>query len=153
MKLSIELKKKLFSYCEDYVNRSIKTLENALADVQDAANSDTKGSAGDKHETGRAMMHLESEKNAKQLSERLSLKKVLALIDPKKIDDKVQLGSLVISDSAKYYISIPIGKVSIEGEDYFVISPVSPIGNLLIDKQKGEGFSFNSKTHQIVDIY
>jgi len=152
MKLTIELKKKLFSYCEDYVNMSIKTLENALEDAQDAANSDTKGSAGDKHETGRAMMHIEKENNAKILAERLNLRKTLALINPEEKHVNIKLGSLISTSNGIFFLAIPIGKVKLE-EDFFIISPVSPIGKLLMEKKKGEEFSFNSKIVQIINVF
>ncbi len=124
-------KKVLFDYCKQYVDKRIALVTNEMNAAQEAANSETKGSAGDKHETGRAMMHLEKEKNALQLVEHLKLKKVLAQISPEETHQHVRLGSLILTNSGIYYLSIAIGKVEIGGKIYFVISPVSPIGNLL----------------------
>ena len=149
---TIAIKKKLFTYCEEQVNESISILGGALNDSQESANSETKGSAGDKHETGRAMMHLENEMNAKQLAERLKLAEVLQRIDADEKHDKVRLGSLVICSNGNYFISIAIGKTELEGVNYLLISPASPIGALLMDKKKGDDFTFNGKSIKIEAI-
>ena len=64
--------------------------------AQEAANDDTKSTAGDKHETGRAMMHLEREKGEMQLIEAEKLKSFLDRVDISKTYQTVQTGSLVL---------------------------------------------------------
>jgi len=145
-------KKILFDYCQQYISDRIAMVSDAMKAAQEAANSETKGSAGDKHETGRAMMHLEKEKNARQLAEHLKLKKVLAQINPEESSQQVGLGSLIITNSGIYYLSIAIGKVEIGGEMYFVISPVSPIGNLLLNAQVGSELEFNGRKIMVEEI-
>jgi hypothetical protein len=145
MALTLKTKKKLFDYCQQYVDERIALVKNEMESNQEAANSETKGSAGDKHETGRAMMHLEKEKHARQLAEHIKLKKVLAQINPEEAHQIAGLGSLIKTNSGIYYLSIAVGKVEIGGENYFIISPASPIGNLLINTQVGSELSFNGK--------
>ena len=152
MKLSIELKKKLFDACQDYVEKSIAHLMEAMESSQESANADTKGSAGDKHETGRAMMHLEKEKNAKQLAERLNLRKVLPLLYPNKIQSEGQLGSLIKTNNGFYYLSIPMGKLELEGKLFYIISAVSPIGNLLLNTKVGSEIIFNGQKIKIEGV-
>lgn len=152
MPSSMEIKKKLFTYCEKQINENISILRAALNDSQESANSETKGSAGDKHETGRAMMHLENEMNAKQLAERLKLAEVLQRIDPDEKHYRVQLGSLVICSNGNYFISVAIGKTELEGVNYLLISAASPIGALLMDKKKGDNFTFNGKSIMIESV-
>jgi transcription elongation GreA/GreB family factor len=145
-------KEELLTACYNFINESISVINEALNDAQDAANSDSKGSAGDKHETGRAMMHLEKEKNAKQLAGRVKLLSVLALINPKEKHGKARLGSLIITNKSNYFLSIAMGKVEIDGELYFVISPVSPIGKLLLNTEKGSRFTFNAQEIVVEDV-
>lgn len=149
---SVEIKRRLFTYCENYVNENISLLRAAMDDSQLSANSETKGSAGDKHETGRAMMHLENEMNAMQLTERLKLLEVLKRIDPSEKHDKVKLGSLVISSNGNYFIAIAIGKTELNGVLYLLISPASPIGALLMNKKEGDVFTFNGKSIKIESV-
>ena len=57
------IKKALFAKCEAFVSEKIDSLERGLESHQKALASETKSSAGDKHETGRAMLQLEMEKS------------------------------------------------------------------------------------------
>ena len=138
-------KKVLFDYCERYVDERIKLTTQAMNAAQEAANSETKGSAGDKHETGRAMMHLEKEQHGRQLAEHLKLRKVLAQMNPQEKHLRARLGSVVFTDTGIYFLAIPIGKVDIEGKTFFIISPVSPIGKLLMNSQKGSELNLNGR--------
>lgn len=152
MALTIQTKKILFDHCQQYVDKRIAMVTNEMNAAQEAANAETKGSAGDKHETGRAMMHLEKEKNARQLAEHLKLKKVLAQIKPEEMYQQVRLGSLILTNSGIYYLSIAIGKVEIGKEVYFIISPVSPIGNLLMNAKVGSELEFNGRKIVVEEI-
>ena len=145
MSASVKLKKTLFQYCQKYVSERIAMVSGAMLAAQEAANEETKGSAGDKHETGRAMMHLEKEKNARQLVEHLKLKKVLAQINPEETHQTARLGSLIFTNTGIYYLAIPIGKVEISGGFYFIISPVSPIGKVLLNAIKGSEIRFKGR--------
>jgi hypothetical protein len=134
------------------VNERIALVSDAMHAAQEAANEETKGSAGDKHETGRAMMHLEKEKNARQLAEHLKLQKVLSQINPEETNEIAGLGSLIITNTGIYYLAIPIGKVKIRNEIYFIISPVSPIGKLLMNAKVGSELNFNERVILVEQI-
>lgn len=49
------LKEQLLDHCNSYIGLKLETIRHAIANAQESANDDTKSSAGDKHETGRAM--------------------------------------------------------------------------------------------------
>ena len=63
-----------------YVHERIAATQEAIYTAQLSANEETKSSAGDKYETGRAMAQLEIEKNTAQLAEALKLKQMLKQI-------------------------------------------------------------------------
>jgi transcription elongation GreA/GreB family factor len=128
---------------------TVALLKKAMDDAQEAANSDTKGSAGDKHETGRAMMHLEGEKNAQQLGEKIKLLRVLQQIKPDVELQKIQLGSLVKTNQGNFFIAIPLAKVEIEEHSVFCISPASPLGKELMSCEKGAEFEFNGRKYRV----
>ena len=152
MAYQLAIKKELLSMCKSNLNKSIEDLKKAWLDAQDSANSDSKGSAGDKHETGRAMMHLEVEKNAKQLAERMQLLKIVALINPDQKHSKAQLGSLLKTNFGTYYLAIAMGKMVVGNEDIFVISPASPIAKLLLGSEVVSSFTFNAKKFEVLEI-
>ena len=61
------LKKQVFDHCWDTVLKQEKSLLNRQQLLRESLESEQKSSAGDKHETGRAMVQLEQEKLGKQL--------------------------------------------------------------------------------------
>jgi transcription elongation GreA/GreB family factor len=141
----VKLKHKLYTHCVEIISAKLNTINALLNDAQESANSETKSTAGDKHDTARAMAHLETEKNATQLAEINKLKKVLPYLENHKTGKTVDLGSLVLTDSGYYYISISLGKIEIANDSYFAISAMTPIGKLLIGKKAGDTLKFNGK--------
>ncbi|MFD1615778.1 hypothetical protein [Gelatiniphilus marinus] len=52
----MKIKEELFSQCVVFVNSRFQTIKNTISEIQESLTSETKSSAGDKHETGRAML-------------------------------------------------------------------------------------------------
>ncbi len=135
-------KQELLEQCKNYVDQRLQRIQKTISDIQESLTSETKSSAGDKHETGRAMLQLEREKAGQQLSEVQKLQEILAKITiaPSK---NIRLGSLVSTSQGSYFLSISVGKVTIENTSYFAIATNSPIGTLLLGKTVGDTFNFN----------
>ena len=139
----MNIKQELHKQCEAFVNKRLQTVEEIISSNQKALQSETKSSAGDKHETGRAMLQLEMEKAGQQLAGIHQMKTTLAKIEVSKTSENAHLGSIIFTDKANYFLSISTGQLVVENEKYFAISVSSPIGKLLLGKQKGEELSFN----------
>ncbi|GAA0891587.1 hypothetical protein GCM10009122_12660 [Fulvivirga kasyanovii] len=150
--MSPGLKQQLYDKCRELVDQRIKNAKDAMDSAQEAANDETKSSAGDKYETGREMMQQEMENNAVQLSEARKLKEIIDRIIPGKSYDTVQIGSLVITNNGSFYISIGLGKIILDGKDYFAIAPSSPLGALLMDKKAQESIELNGRTFNIQQV-
>jgi transcription elongation GreA/GreB family factor len=148
----MNIKKELLENCFSFVEEREKTVNEIIASNQKALQSETKSSAGDKHETGRAMLQLEMEKAGQQLSSIQVMKLVLQKIDIKNSSENIRLGSLVITNKGNYFLAVSVGKVMVKNKSYFVVSTSSPIGKLLLGKQKGDAFVFNGMKFQIVEI-
>ncbi len=148
-----QVKTQLYAHCLDYAEKRIAAIEKTMQDAQEAANSETKSSAGDKYETTRSMMQLDKAMNTKQLMEANKLKNDLLKIDIFNTHASTQAGCVVLTAQANYFIAIGAGKCSIEGADYFAISPTSPIGILLINKKVGEEIIFNKQKIIIKEIW
>lgn len=134
------------------VDARILELKTILQEAQDAANNETKSSAGDKHETSRAMAQLETEKLTTQLSDALNLKETLSKINTKETTNQIVLGSVVFTNNRNFYVSVSLGKLEIEQEQFFAISPQSPIGKLLLTKKEKDFFSLNGINYLIERI-
>ncbi|MGL1887281.1 MAG: transcription elongation factor [Reichenbachiella sp.] len=121
--------------------------------AQESANNETKSSAGDKYETGRAMSQNERDLFAKQLVEQVNQLKGLLTIDPSKKMDSVEVGSLVETKSGVFFISVSLGLVKLKaGETAMVISPISPIAQLMLEKKEGGSFVWQGKEQSILSI-
>lgn len=145
-------KTKLYDYCVAFLNKRIEAAQEAIRMAQESANDETKSSAGDKYETGRAMMQLEIEKNATQLEEAFKQKKILELINIELQPVKIQTGSLVITDHGNFFIAVSVGLLVIEDKSFAIVSAQSPIGSRLIGLKTGDTFSFGNKTYTVSQI-
>ncbi len=152
LRLTMKLKEELYNKCDAFVNKRLQNVEEVISSNQKALQSETKSSAGDKHETGRAMLQLEMEKTGQQLAGITQMKEILAKIDISKTSKNAHLGSIVYTDKANYFLSISAGHLTIENTTYFAVSVSSPIGKLLLGKQKGETISFNGNAFKILEI-
>ncbi|MBL7963828.1 MAG: GreA/GreB family elongation factor [Flavobacteriales bacterium] len=133
----------LISTLADQLREKLITCESAIASTRAAFASDTKSSAGDKHEVGRAMVQQELDKLEEQRAKLIVLQQELARVPLARVYEQVGFGSLVITDQGGYFIAIGLGAVEVEGEPYYAISLASPIGQALKGKRVGDAIDFN----------
>ncbi len=146
-------KQQLYSKCQDFLNKRLEVIQHTILDIQNSLQSETKSSAGDKHETGRAMLQLEREKAGHQLAELQKLNETLHKIEFKSKHNNVALGSLVITSQLNYFIAISAGEIIIENKSYYAISVSTPIAQLLLSKQVGDGIIFRDSKFSIIEIH
>ncbi|ARK10551.1 3-oxoacyl-ACP synthase [Fibrivirga algicola] len=137
------LKQSIYNQCLAYVQQRIDTATEAMRAAQESANSESKSSAGDKYETGRAMAQLERDRHAQLLADAQRMKQELEHIDlaPATL---VRAGSLVKTGRGTFFISISAGRISVAGDDYMAVSAASPIGAALRGKHVGDTAVFNN---------
>ncbi|GAB2768712.1 transcription elongation GreA/GreB family factor [Hymenobacter luteus] len=148
----MSLKPQLHALCLAYVQERIAACQAAIQAAQESANSETKSSAGDKYETGRAMAQNERDRNAVQLQQALQLQGEVQRINPELPCDTVRPGALVATSMGRFYISISAGKLTAEGQDYFAVSAAAPVAAALAGKRAGEQAAFNGKPVRIESI-
>ncbi len=147
------LKKELYNTCVEFVKKREETVNQIIVSSQKALTSETKSSAGDKHETGRAMLQLEMEKVGQQLEGIYQMKIVLAKTKLDDASELIKLGSLIFTNQSTYFLAISAGQITISDKNYYAISPSSPIGKLLLGKAKNDDFLFNGKTIIIQEVF
>lgn len=152
MKNTQLLKEKLLKACFQFVENKMQMITKTIASNQQALQSETKSSAGDKHETGRAMLQLEIEKAGQQFKGVQQMKETLSKIELSNDSKNVHLGSLVLTNQGNYFIAISAGMMQLEDAEFFVISTISPIGKLLLGSSKGSVIEFNSKQIKVQNI-
>ena len=91
------LKKRVYTQLKNLTEEKITQAEKAVAAAIEARDGETKSSAGDKFETGRAMMQLEQQRHEVQLSKAFQLSADLDRLD---IDEAVSYTHLTLPTKA-----------------------------------------------------
>ncbi|MDB4066596.1 GreA/GreB family elongation factor [Flavobacteriaceae bacterium] len=145
--------KLLYNHCIKQLAHSLEVLEIRKAEIVLALESESKSSAGDKHETGRAMIQLEREKLGEQIKKAEKNQATLHQLKQYKSSEIVRFGSAVQTNKANYYIAIATDSYTIKSALFHCISPQSPIGTLLLGKKVGDQLVFNAITSTITAVH
>jgi hypothetical protein len=149
---STNIKEALLKACEEQIAYKYAIVQDKIKGIVVSLNDATKSSAGDKHETTRAMLQIEREQAGERMVEIEKTQEVLYKIDLKSASKNAHLGSLVATNHGCFFLSISLGALSFEGESYFCIGLQTPIGKFLLGKQTGETFNFRGKNYTINSI-
>lgn len=153
MQNSLEIKKALLEECYQFCNVRLEGIQHQIKEIQIALTTETKSSAGDKHETARAMLQLEREKLGNQLAEIQKLQQVLSKIDNKKNHLNISLGSIVYTTQANYFIAISAGELLINSQMFYAISANTPIGEVLLGKKALDEVVFRGQKFCVKSIF
>lgn len=149
-----DLKPCLRLFCEQYVQNGKESVAERIKDVQIGLGSETKSSAGDKHETGRAMLHLEREKLGRQLQNFEALEQVLHKIPrDTSADRQVGPGALVQTDRALFYLAISAGSYGDHTPEVYCVSLATPVARALLGKIPGDIVLLGGTHHTIKGIF
>ena len=131
----------------------LATYKQAIANARIAQQNETKSSAGDKYETNREMMTQEIENATRQLLVAESEMRLLQNAFLNNIaNGLVHHGSIVKTQTDHFYIAASVGRLVLKAETYHVVSPLSPIGKLLIGKAVGDIVTLHTKNYSISHI-
>ncbi|GAA0871093.1 hypothetical protein GCM10009117_02380 [Gangjinia marincola] len=146
------MKKEVLNFCDNYVKKRIQGISHQMKDIQLDITAETKSSAGDKHETGRAMMQLEREKLGNYLAEAEKMQRILQKVNLSKTS-VVSLGSLVVTSGMICFIAVSAGKTVLNNQPVYCISMATPVAQAMMGKGVGASFVINGKTHTIQEIH
>ena len=148
-----KIKERLILESKKFMDDKFQTVKTIMKSNQAALQSETKSSAGDKHETGRAMLQLEMEKASTQLDALNEMKETMDKINFSPNSNISKLGSLVVTSWGNYFLAISLGKMEIDNNVYYVVSLSSPIGKNLLGTKRGDKVNFNGKKIKILNIF
>ena len=146
------IKESLYQFCKVFVDARLTRIQQNIQEIQESLSSETKSSAGDKHETGRAMLQLEREKLGQQLHEAEKMAVVLSRISITNKARTIVLGSYVKTSKSDYFLAVSAGKYETKSKPIYCISGRTPIGQLLLSKTIGDVVTFDGEKIRIVDI-
>ena len=67
--------------------------------------------------------------------------------------DRVQVGSIVFTNKARFYISVSLGEFFFEGDRFYAISEESPMAKTMFGKKPGDAFVLNNISQVIEQIW
>lgn len=146
-------KQQVYDACLQSIQSKIDVIAEALADAMDAGNGESKNSAGDKHETAKAMAQLEQEKLSAQLDELEKQEEELKKIDLHLQTEYVAKGNLVYTNQGYLFVGIGLGRIKVNDQVVFVVSPSSPLGKKIIGLKQKERLDVNGLVYEIRKIF
>lgn len=149
----LSLKQTLYQTCLATLAAKMVDLQKAIDSIDESKRNETKSSAGDKYETGRAMMQMEADKITAQLELAKQMQSQLQQINIDQSPDRIQKGSLVVTDQRTYFLAVSLGRVVVLEQSCFCISPAAPIGQLLLGKTVGEEIVFNGRKEEVLEVW
>lgn len=148
----MKIKQQLHLKCQELLQNRLRVVEKSMNDIYNNLETETKSTAGDKHETGRAMLHLEREKLGHQLAIINNQLQVFNKINLEAQISRVVLGSLVYTTQANYFISVSMGELKAGKIRAYAISAMSPVGQALMLKAVDETVFYNNQKIKILKI-
>lgn len=138
--------------CRQLLERRVSDLQENMRGLSEAAAMDSKSTAGDKHETARAMVQLDQERTGQQLKEAEQQWSEFLKIDFQKTISLVSPGSLVQTDKGWFLIAQALGKIQVEEQPVFVISIQAPLGKAFSGAKQKDTVVFNGVSYQMLSI-
>ena len=106
---SKKIKEHLLLSCEQQIMQKYIIVQDKIKGIVASLDDATKSSAGDKHETARAMLQLDREQAGERLVEIEKTLEVLHKINLTKTAAHAHLGSLVTTNKGNFFLSISLG--------------------------------------------
>jgi type V secretory pathway adhesin AidA len=125
----IDIKQELYNQCLNYAQKSMDAAQQAINEAQD------------------------TNRNLAQLNEANKLKIALTLVSTGSTSSTAETGSVVSTNNGNFYIAISAGVLTANGENYFAVSPASPIGMKLKARKTGDEFALNGKIYVVKGVF
>ena len=147
----IELKKRLVEVC---INRQQETAAELQHEVDETLRlSNEYGAPKDRYDPFRTKLMNQNNLFAKQLSQANTLLVTLQKIPLDKEITTVEFGAIVVTNKQKIFVSVGLGKIELDGDFYYAVSPQVPIFQAMRGKKAGDTFTFNGQTFEIKEVF
>jgi hypothetical protein len=147
-----EIREQIWEASCQWIDDKRQSAEAAMKAAQESANAESKSSAGDKYETGRAMAQNDRNLYASQWAQWNNLHQHLARFHQTPSDLDIVAGSLVETTLGWFWVSVSIGRLLISEIPVTILSAASPLGQVLVGKKIGETFSFQGKEGTVLGV-
>ena len=122
------MKNKVLEALESHLMAAVEEGQSHLASLQEALTSEAKSTAGDKHETGRAMIHQEMRQvNDTLQRSQSSLQEMIRMQKSSEPPVRVASGVLVETTGPWVLVGLPFGKLNLDGALVLGVSSEAPL--------------------------
>lgn len=144
------VKESLRDICIAQQTKVIEQLQNEISEAQRQSNE--YGQPKDRYDAYKTKLMRQIELFSGQLSKATVVLNTLRQIPIEKKFEEVEFGAMVTTNRQKLFVAASIGKVDLDGETWFAISPNVPIFKALQGKKQGESAVFNGMDIEIKSI-
>lgn len=148
MEKIIFVKSDIRDYVKTLISEKIEKLKNFIEFTLEASRDIKKTP---KYDSMREEMQEEIYQMQRQLGALNDLKRNMSKV-LNTSTEKIQLGSLVITNKARFYISVSLGEFFFEGDRFYAISPESPMAKRMMGMKGGDAFTLNNIHQEIVEV-
>jgi len=142
-------KKAIREFVKAMISEKIQKLKNFIEFTIDASRDIKKTP---KYDSIREEIQEEIYQMQRQLGALYSLQQNMAKV-VNSPSDKVRVGSLVITNKARFYISVSLGEFFYEGTRFYAISPESPMAQKMMGMQPEDEFTLNNIHQKILEVH
>lgn len=147
----IGLKTRLLNECQQVQKKIVDSAKEAMNDTQQALNE--YGPNKDRYDSFRDQLISKRDMLSAQYQKAHSEYTVLQKINANNINKVAEFGSVIVTDSCRFFISISAGKINVDGQTYYAISPMVPLFKVMEGLKNGDTFEFNGNKQVIKDIF
>lgn len=141
-------KNNIRNYVKNVISEKIEKLKNFLEFTLEASRDIKKTP---KYDSTREEIQEEIYQMQKQLGALNDLQRNMAKVLPNSTE-RVQLGSLVITNKARFYVSVSLGEFFFEGDRFYAISAESPMAKKMMGMKSSDAFTLNNIHQKIVQV-
>jgi len=145
MPFNQQFKEAVFEKLLALQSAKLQALGQEISANRENLSSATKSSAGDKHETGRAMLQLEQEKLGRSYAEAEKVMQLLLRVPFEKSYNQIKVGSLFQTDLGLFLLAASFGKITHGEKELFVLGPSAPLSQILLGKRPGDEIIWQGK--------
>ncbi|MDK2978571.1 MAG: hypothetical protein PWP52_1285 [Bacteroidales bacterium] len=145
------VKKNIIKSCIELLEKNIKTSKDRIQEIIQTAN-DYEGDH-DMFDPFKEDMMKKKDLQVKQMEKFLEDLKLVKMVDPERISDKVEFGAVIITDKQKMFVSAALGKITVDNESVYAISTQVPVYNAMKGLKIGDTFTINNNSFTIKDVF
>lgn len=145
-------KEAVIKHIQQRLEEGLTLAQGQVASLQESLGAESKSTAGDKHETGRAMIQREMDQAAKSEARAVQALHQFGQMSEQDSGTKAGPGSLVKTQKGWFYLGLALGKLDFDGELCYAISLASPMGQAINGMRAGDEAPFQSGQIQILNV-